>query len=57
LPVGQTGPKEKAYFVKFFYPVNFVVLNRLAYGTGSGSQTPGNGSRILENDTDLVPGK
>jgi hypothetical protein len=36
LLVGSTGPNQKAYFVKFFLPVNFVVLIRVGYGSGSG---------------------
>jgi hypothetical protein len=42
--VGPKGPNQKAYFVKFCHPVNFVVLIRVAYG--SGSYILGNGSRI-----------
>jgi hypothetical protein len=32
-----TGPKQKAHFVKFSLPVNFVVLIIVAYGSESGS--------------------
>jgi hypothetical protein len=35
LSVGPTGPTQKEFFVKFFFPDNFVVLIRLAYGSGS----------------------
>jgi hypothetical protein len=30
-----TGPIQKAYIVKFSIPVNFVVLIRVSYGSGS----------------------
>jgi hypothetical protein len=30
LSVGRIGPNQKAYFVKFSLPVNFVVLIRVA---------------------------
>jgi hypothetical protein len=44
LSVGPTGPTEKVFFVKFSFPVNFVVLIRVAYmdpdpGKWSGSAT------------------
>jgi hypothetical protein len=35
LSVGPTRSKHKAYFVKFSLPVNFVLLIREAYGSGS----------------------
>jgi hypothetical protein len=35
LSVRPTGPNQKAYFVKFSSPVNFVVLIRVASGSGS----------------------
>ncbi len=41
---------QKVFFVKFSLPGNFVVLIRVAYG--SGSLTPGVRIRILKNDTD-----
>jgi hypothetical protein len=36
-------------YVKFSFPINFVVLIRVAYGSGSGSSTPRarDGSGIL----------
>ncbi len=37
LSVGPTGSTEKVFFVQFSLPVNFVVLMRVAYGSGSGS--------------------
>ncbi len=37
LSIGPTGPNQKAYFVKFSLPVNFVVLIRVAYACESGS--------------------
>ncbi len=37
LSVGPTGPNQKAYFVKFSLPVNFVVLIKVAYVSGSRS--------------------
>jgi hypothetical protein len=43
LSVGPTGPNRKAYFGKVSLAINFVVLIRVAYG--SGSLTPGNRSR------------
>ncbi len=57
LSVGPTGPTKKVFFVKFSLPVNFVVLNRVAYGSGSGSQPPGEQIlvRILNIDTDPDP--
>ncbi len=39
---------NKAYFVKFSLPINFAVLIRVAYGSGSQNTL----IRILENDTD-----
>jgi hypothetical protein len=42
LSVGPTGPTQKVFFVKYSLPVNFVVLIRVAYG--SGTLTPGNRS-------------
>ncbi len=50
LSVGPTGPTQTVFFVKFSLPVNFVVLIRVAYG--SGSNTPGERIRILKNYTD-----
>jgi hypothetical protein len=44
LSVGPTGPNQKAYFVKFSLPVNFVVLIRVAYGSGSGQSCTATGS-------------
>ncbi len=38
LSVGPTGPNQKAYFVKFSLPVNFVVLIRIAYGSITADQ-------------------
>ncbi len=35
LSVGPTGPNQQAYIVKFSIPVNFVVLIRVAYRSGS----------------------
>jgi hypothetical protein len=35
LSVGPLGPNHKAYFVKFSLPIHFVVLIRVAYGSGS----------------------
>jgi hypothetical protein len=35
LSVGPTGPTQKVFFVQFSLPVNFVVLMRVAYGSGS----------------------
>ncbi len=46
LSVGPTGPNQKTYFVKFSLPVNFVVLIRVAYGSGS------NNTRELIPDPD-----
>ncbi len=34
-PVGPTGHTQKVFFVKFSISVNFVVLIRVAYGSGS----------------------
>jgi hypothetical protein len=35
LSVGPIGPTQKIFFVQFSLPVNFVVLMRGAYGSGS----------------------
>jgi hypothetical protein len=46
--------QTKGYFVKFSLPVNFVLLIRVAYG--SGSLTPGNGSwEMIQILTDSDP--
>ncbi len=37
LSVGLPVPNQKAFFVKFFLPVDFIMLIRIAYGSGSGS--------------------
>ncbi len=37
MSVGPPGPNQKAYFVQFSLPVNFVVLIIVAYGSESGS--------------------
>jgi hypothetical protein len=45
LSEGPAGPNQKAYFVKFPLPLNFVVLIRVAFESGSLI-------RILDYDTD-----
>jgi hypothetical protein len=52
LSVGPTGTTQTVFYVKFSLPVNFVVLIRVAYGFGSGSQTPGECIRTLKNYMD-----
>ncbi len=57
MSVGPPGPIQKVFFVKFSLPVNFVVLIRVAYGSGSRSYTPEGRIRIriLNNDTNPDP--
>ncbi len=35
LTIGPTGPTQKVFFFQFSLPVNFVVLMRVVYGSGS----------------------
>jgi hypothetical protein len=53
LSVGPTGTNQKAYLVEFSLPFNFVVLIRVAYGSGCGNIREW--IRILSNDTDPGP--
>ncbi len=56
LSVGLTAPNQKAYFVKFSLPVNFVVFIRVAYRSRIPDPDPGPGKWYRSGSATLFPG-